>query len=162
MAEIVLIALVAVYLVTYLPSDPPRPDELEALEHGIQTHLANAPSAASNAVLVGVSGTILSLMGVHLELDDMSKVARDGEGGWLPKASVEEAFAFFAARPADQRRRGTVIPQGRADVIVAGTALVRSLMTHYGVDQLRVTRLGVRYGLLAELFDRDDRRSTIE
>ncbi|MEM7676591.1 MAG: Ppx/GppA family phosphatase, partial [Myxococcota bacterium] len=140
----------------YLPSDPPSPAELEALHLGIKEQLAHAPSASSDAALIGVSGTVTSLMGVHLGLDDMKEAAHQGEGRWLPKMAVERALHFFAARKASARCRGTIIPPGRADVIVAGTALVLAIMRHYGTDQLRATRKGVRYGLLAELFERDE------
>jgi len=43
-----------------------------------------------------------------------------------------------------------VVPEGRADVIVAGAAIILALMERYG-EPMYVSNRGVRFGLLAEL-----------
>ena len=137
----------------FLPSDPPSAPERAALEAHVRETLSHAPPAPADATLVGVSGTVLSLMGVHLGLSDMSEAVARGEGGWLPFDAVTSAVEALAAVPTAARRRGTVIPEGRADVIVAGATVVREICAHYGVPAIRVTQRGVRFGVLAEMLD---------
>ena len=60
-------------------------------------------------------------------------------------------LSWVVARvPAAERIRGTVIPAGRADVIVAGAAVILAALDHYGLDALTVSNRGVRFGLLFE------------
>ena len=138
----------------FLPTDPPTASERQALEAHVRAALAHAPSANPDAALIGVSGTAVSLMGVHLGHDDIRRTVVDGEGGWLPKEAVETALEDLAVRPAAARRRGTVIGAGRADVIVAGATILLATCDHYQKTGLRVTSHGVRFGLLAEMVDR--------
>ena len=137
----------------FLPTDPPTPTERRALRQHLESTLADAPTAPPDAVLVGVSGTILSLMGVHLDLDDMAEVVARAEREWLPADAVRGIVERLAALPAADRRRGSVIPEGRADVIVASATIVSAVCDHYRAPSLRVTHRGVRYGILAEMAD---------
>ncbi len=137
----------------FLPTDPPPLVEREAMAKHIAEVLTDAPAAPAEAPLIGVSGTVLSLMGLYLGLDDLARTVAEGEGGWLPRASIHEFLESLAAMKASDRRRGTLIPEGRADVIVAGTAIVLGLCDHYGRPHIRVSNRGVRFGLLAEMAD---------
>ena len=139
----------------FLPSDPPTLAERQALEAHVRSVLEDAPSAPSDATVVGVSGTVLSLLGLHLGLDDMAETVRRAEQSWLPRHAVAGALEDLAARPATERRFGTVIPEGRADVIVAGTTVLLAALDRLRADRLRVTHRGVRFGLLAEMAQAD-------
>ena len=135
----------------FIGHDPPQPRQLDACRDSIRATLADAPPLPAGAQLVGVSGTVLALLGVDMDLDDMGEVVRTGEGRALSLTSVRAIYEDLRRMTTQERLRGSVIPAGRADVIVAGAAIVDELMTHYGVDALTASNFGVRYGLLAEL-----------
>lgn len=135
----------------FLSHDPPLAEELEALFTHTREVLAGAPSAPAGTKMVGVSGTIISLMGVQLGLQDLGETVQRGEGGILHRASLEATFDELKAQTTAQRIRGTVIPEGRADVIVAGTAITLAVMDHYRLDEMIVSNRGVRFGLLYEM-----------
>lgn len=136
-----------------LPSDPPTPVELDDARAVLRAMLREAPPAPADAKLVGVSGTILSLAGLEHGLTEGGALATQAEGLTLHRAAVARLFAELAALPKAQRVRGTVLPPGRADIIVAGLLVVEAIMDHYGRDTLHVTGRGVRWGLLYELRD---------
>ena len=135
----------------FLPTDPPTTSERQALESHIASVLAEAPPKPPDADLVGVSGTVLSLMGIHLGLQAMDRTVRQGEGRRLPTTAIAQAIEDLAKVPAAQRVRGDVIPPGRADVIVAGATILRAICDRYGVSSVLVTHRGVRFGVLSEL-----------
>lgn len=134
-----------------LPSDPPTDDELAAARAYFRGLLAGAPRWIDGGTLVGVSGTILALLGLELGVTDASVLARDHDGQTLHRAVVDTVYERFRHLKAAERVVGSIIPSGRADVIVAGMLIVGEIMDHYGQREMRVTGRGVRYGLLYEL-----------
>lgn len=134
-----------------LPSDPPTDAELEDARRYFRALLEQAPAWVEGATLVGVSGTILALLGLELHVHDAAKLAETCDGRTLHRPAVDLFFERFRKLPAAQRIVGSIIPSGRADVIVAGMLIVGELMDHYRQREMRVTGRGVRYGLLYEL-----------
>lgn len=135
----------------FLPTDPPQPEDLDALFEHVRGVLSAAPQAPAGTRMVGVSGTILSLMGVQLDLQDLGEAVEQGEGKALKLSEVQRIFDELKQCTSAQRIRGSVIPEGRADVIVAGTAITLAVMAHYGLDEMIVSNRGVRFGLLFEM-----------
>lgn len=134
-----------------LPSDPPTEQELDDARRTFRAMLAGAPRDLEGATLVGVSGTILGLLGLELGIHDAERLAKEADGLPIHRAAVEGFFDRFRRMKAVDRVVGSIIPTGRADVIVAGMLIVGEIMDHYRRDQMRVTGRGVRYGLLYEL-----------
>ncbi len=133
-------------------SDPPRTEELEASAAFVREQLeVNAPATNPKSVMVGVSGTIMALLGLQLGIDSIQELVDTHEGSPLFEESVSRSYETLLRQTARERLRGTIIPEGRADVIVAGAQLVLEIMRHYGRDRLYATQRGVRYGLLAEM-----------
>jgi exopolyphosphatase/guanosine-5'-triphosphate,3'-diphosphate pyrophosphatase len=135
----------------FLKHDPPQAEELAALDTFLVETLRDAPNAAQDAKLIGVSGTVTTLIGLQLDTDEMDDAVRRGEGQALKRERLEEIAAELAQKIAKDRIRGTVLPEGRADVIVAGAHIVLALMTRYQKSEMLASNRGVRYGLLAEL-----------
>lgn len=138
----------------FLAHDPPTDAELDGLSQHLDRVLEGAPEAPAGAQLVGVAGTVLSLMGLQLGTGDMSEVLERGEGRALSLDSVRQSYEALRRVTAAERIRGTVLPAGRADVIVAGAQIVAKVMSRYGVREMIASNRGVRYGLLCELAER--------
>lgn len=135
----------------FLPSDPPTPSERAALKSYLDTAFEEAPVADERSKLVGVSGTVVTLIGLQLDVDTMEEAVARGEGQPLLRAKLVEILEELAAKTTAQRIRGTVLPAGRADVIVAGATIALALMDHYEKAEMISSNRGVRYGLLYEL-----------
>ncbi|MCB9650121.1 MAG: Ppx/GppA family phosphatase [Deltaproteobacteria bacterium] len=134
----------------FLPDDPPKDADLAALFAHLKEILQAAPPVPEGTQMVGVSGTVVSLMGAHLGYQDIQLAVAHGEGQRLARADIERLYEDLRRVPAAERIRGTVIPAGRADVIVAGAAVILAALDHYGLDGLTVSNRGVRFGLLFE------------
>jgi exopolyphosphatase/guanosine-5'-triphosphate,3'-diphosphate pyrophosphatase len=135
----------------FMHADPPTAAEVDAARSFISATLASAPEATTGARLVGVSGTVLALLGLQLGLDDMKTLVSQHDGTELERAYVLRALADLGQMPAKERVRGTVLPPGRADVIVAGTLIVLALFERYGAERMIASNRGVRYGLIYEM-----------
>lgn len=144
----------------HLTSDPPTERELFELRVEIRQALQQLPPLRPEAPMWGVSGTFLSLAGLKLGVPRMVDVLEAAEGQHLSLGDVHQAFQKLRKVPTSERMYGDVIPPGRADIIVAATAVILEILMWTGRSQLAVTRRGLRYGLAAEMFDALQRSRT--
>ncbi|BDG04314.1 Ppx/GppA phosphatase family protein [Anaeromyxobacter oryzae] len=103
-------------------------------------------AAGAGATLVGVAGTVTTLCAVAQALPayDAEKV----HGAVMARADVEALLARLAALPVAARAALPGMEPKRADVILAGGAIVAEAMALAGFDRLTVSDRGVRWGLL--------------
>ena len=139
----------------FLKHDPPRQEELSSLAAHVREVLQqNAPKTElAIDALIGVSGTTTSLLGVSLEIADRQILAALSEGKILTHKAATRVYDELKTVPTEQRVRGTVVPKGRADVVVAGALLSLLLMDHYQVEGVVTSRYGPRHGLLFEMLN---------
>jgi exopolyphosphatase/guanosine-5'-triphosphate,3'-diphosphate pyrophosphatase len=107
---------------------------------------------AGQVQMLGTSGTVTTLCGVHLELPryDRSRV----DGGYLDFLTIERLSQRLAAMSLDERAAIPSIGRERADLVVAGCAILAAICRLWPVGRLRIADRGVRegilFGLLAE------------
>jgi exopolyphosphatase/guanosine-5'-triphosphate,3'-diphosphate pyrophosphatase len=130
-----------------LASDPPSPAELDHLRREIATVFA-AVAPAPGATVVGVAGTITTLLAVRDRVDPY--VAEKVHGQLLSRAEVSRALAELAALPLETRRTLPGLEPKRADVIVAGAAILEGALERLGATELVVSDRGVRWGICYE------------
>jgi exopolyphosphatase/guanosine-5'-triphosphate,3'-diphosphate pyrophosphatase len=75
------------------------------------------------------------------------------QGTLLDRAEVDRQIEIYRSRDADARRTVIGLQPKRAEVILAGACIVRTVMEKLGKDSLRVSDRGLRHGVLAERFD---------
>jgi exopolyphosphatase/guanosine-5'-triphosphate,3'-diphosphate pyrophosphatase len=128
----------------HVRSDPPSPAEIGAVRADVEHALGTVPQSPTTD-LVGVAGTVTTLAAIDQELStyDPARV----HGATLSRAAIEGILGRLAALPVAARQRVPGLDPGRADVIVAGTVLVLSVLDWAGVGRLRVSDRGVRWGL---------------
>jgi exopolyphosphatase/guanosine-5'-triphosphate,3'-diphosphate pyrophosphatase len=100
--------------------------------------------------LVGMGGAMTNMTGVMLELAtyDPERV----QGATLERAEVDRQIELYRSRDADGRRSIVGLQPKRAEVILAGACIVRTVMEKMGQDSLTVSDRGLRHGVLAERF----------
>lgn len=108
-----------------------------------------APFAAGRAHLVGTSGAITSLAGLHLGLKRYERSRVDGL--WLTAADCDAAAERLLALGPDGRADEPCIGPDRADLVLAGAAILRAVQETWPCDRVRVADRGLREGILLSL-----------
>jgi exopolyphosphatase/guanosine-5'-triphosphate,3'-diphosphate pyrophosphatase len=104
--------------------------------------------------LLGTSGTVTTIAGVHLNLPRYDRRAVDGL--WLDRRDVEAAVERLRSMSYAERAANACIGQERADLVLAGCAILQAIQTQFPADRLRIADRGLREGILSQLM-REDR-----
>ena len=103
--------------------------------------------------LLGTSGTVTTIAGVHLNLPRYDRRAVDGL--WLGKAEVDEAIARLRAMSYAERAANACIGHERADLVLAGCAILEAIRKHFPAERLRIADRGLREGILSHMMRAD-------
>ena len=100
--------------------------------------------------LVGMGGTLTNMTAVKHELMayDPDKV----QGTVLDQAEIDRQIELYRSRDADGRRSIVGLQPKRAEVILAGACVVRTVMEKLGAESVTMSDRGLRHGLLVERF----------
>ena len=117
---------------------------------------AERVAEASRAVdirLLGTSGTVTTLASLHLELPQYDRRAVDGL--IVPAESMRDISERLSTMSPQDRRALPCIGNDRADLVVAGCAILESIMDIWPADRLGVADRGIREGILRSLMAGD-------
>jgi exopolyphosphatase/guanosine-5'-triphosphate,3'-diphosphate pyrophosphatase len=103
-------------------------------------------------VVAGMGGAVTNLAAVEHELTTYDPNVI--QGATLEAAEVDRQIELYRTRTADQRRGIAGLQPKRAEVILAGALIVRTVLASLGRDRLTVSDRGLRHGVLAERFGR--------
>jgi exopolyphosphatase / guanosine-5'-triphosphate,3'-diphosphate pyrophosphatase len=138
----------------HLDSNPPAPDELEALRSEVRGALSSARAAldvGARARLVGVAGTVTQLAalkaGAPVYDPDVTHHAV------LSHGNVRLLARRLAVLTYGQRKRVKGLEAGRADVIVAGTEILLAVMEAFGAPEVLVSEKDILDGLVLQLLE---------
>jgi exopolyphosphatase/guanosine-5'-triphosphate,3'-diphosphate pyrophosphatase len=131
----------------FVHSDPPRPQELQALaEEAAEIFAEAVPPEIRARVQAGiaVAGTATSCASILQELDpyDPERV----EGYPLLLGEVEMLIARLAGMTGEERRHIRGLHPDRAPVIVAGTCLMAEVMRAFELDEVEVSEHDILRG----------------
>lgn len=103
---------------------------------------------------IAVAGTATTLAAVDLALGAYDPLRV--EGYRLPGERLDYWIGALAALDLEARRRIPGLEPGRADVIVAGLALLRAVMRATGAREILASGRGVRHGVALRLLEDAD------
>jgi len=108
------------------------------------------------AYIVGTSGAITSLAGMHLGLEryDRSRV----DGLWMTKSHVQSVITRLLDLGHAGRELEPCIGKDRADLVLAGAAILEAIQRLWPCQRLRVADRGLREGLLLSMAKKKTRR----
>jgi len=109
--------------------------------------------ADGRAHIVGTSGAITSLAGIHLGLARYQRSLVDGL--WMSRSDCEEAAARLMRMGAAGRAAEGCIGPDRADLVLAGAAIMEAVQRAWPSERVRVADRGLREGLLLQQMRQD-------
>jgi exopolyphosphatase/guanosine-5'-triphosphate,3'-diphosphate pyrophosphatase len=118
-----------------------------------------APFAAQNngdlagMHLLGTSGTVTTLAGVHLNLPRYDR--RRIDGIWMNSTELTATIARLLGMSYQERAGNNCIGVERADLVLAGCAILDAIRKAFPLPRLRVADRGLREGMLVEMMRQD-------
>src|SRR6201747_2369566 len=103
--------------------------------------------------LLGTSGTVTTLAGVHLNLVRYDR--RRVDGVWMSDADLTATIARLLAMSYQERANNNCISVERADLVLAGCAILDAIRDAFPLPRLRVADRGLREGMLVEMMRED-------
>ena len=107
--------------------------------------------------LIGTSGTVTTLAGLHLGLERYERQKVDGL--WMKRGEVDDTMKVLLAMPFDRRVAHPCIGRDRADLVLPGCAIFEAIRREWPTERVRVADRGLREGILISLMDADRAQS---
>ena len=130
----------------FLISNPVRPEEYHAMEREIRGQLDRLPPSLDPVTLVSVGGTGTTLASVAQGLNefDVERIHHFVLRG----DALHRQLTLFLSKTIEQRKAIPGLPPARADVILAGAAILYRTMERLRSPSVLISSHGVRYDLL--------------
>ncbi|MCA1444756.1 Ppx/GppA family phosphatase, partial [Ensifer sp. IC4062] len=137
------------------------PQSFEAMVREVESMLARFDSPPVEALanggdgfhLIGTSGTVTTLAGVHLDLPRYDR--RKVDGLWLSDDEVSAMQSRLLSWDFAARAANPCIGPDRADLVLAGCAILEAIRRRWPSTRMRVADRGLREGLLTDMMADD-------
>jgi exopolyphosphatase/guanosine-5'-triphosphate,3'-diphosphate pyrophosphatase len=115
----------------------------------VASFAARLPRDVGRPRLLGTSGTVTTLGSVHLGLSQYDRSAVDGL--IVPAAAMRRISADLAGMAVNERAGLACIGHERADLVVAGCAILETIMDLWPAERIGIADRGIREGILRRL-----------
>ncbi len=139
-----------------LHHDPPTSEEIQQAREWVRRETEAATAAmlrSSNVQFVGTAGTVTALAAMAQKLPAYDPVRIHNYR--LTLTTVQELEETLLTRKKADRVGLPGLEKNREEVITAGAIIIRTVMETLGMDEVLVSDLGLREGVLIELASRD-------
>jgi exopolyphosphatase/guanosine-5'-triphosphate,3'-diphosphate pyrophosphatase len=136
------------------------PETVEAMVKDVEPMLDDFPerealkAACPRLHMLGTSGTVTTLAGVHMDLPRYDR--RRVDGAWLANGEIDSVMTQLRAMSYDERVANPCIGRERADLVLAGCAILEAFRRIFPTTRLRVADRGLREGMLIDLMRADN------
>jgi len=103
--------------------------------------------------LIGTSGTVTTLAGLHLGLERYERQKVDGL--WMRNEEVVDTMRALLGMSYDRRVAHSCIGRDRADLVIPGCAIFEAIRREWPTERVRVADRGLREGMLISMMDAD-------
>ena len=110
---------------------------------------ARLPRGIAVPRLLGTSGTVTTLASVYLDLPHYDRAKVDGLV--VPASALRHISADLAAMDLRARAQLPCIGTERADLVVAGCAILETIMDLWPAERIGIADRGIREGILRRL-----------
>ncbi len=121
--------------------------------HAFSRFAKQLPARERSIRLLGTSGTVTTLASVHLALPSYDRSRVDGLV--VPSEAMRAISTTLSGMSIPERAALPCIGQERADLVVAGCAILEAILDIWPAERLGVADRGIREGILRSLMARD-------
>ncbi len=126
-------------------SQPAIKEALSSAEQYIINELNRLKYNLNPSQLIGVAGTVTTLAAIKLQLPyfDKDKI----EGIEIGIDEIENIFMALSKKEIGELNKIGDYMEGRSDIIIAGTLILKTFMRRFGFTKIKVSTKGLRYGI---------------
>ena len=103
--------------------------------------------------LLGTSGTVTTVCGIHLNLRRYDRARVDGS--WITGSDVSRVTNDLLTMTYEERAASPCVGPERADLVLAGCAILEEIRAIWPAERIRVADRGLREGILTSLMIED-------
>ena len=103
--------------------------------------------------LLGTSGTVPTVAGIHLDLPRYDRRAVDGL--WMQQDEIVGVIDRLVEMDYDARAANACIGRERADLVLAGCAIFEAIRRAFPSERVRIADRGLREGILLRMMHED-------
>lgn len=133
------------------------PEIYAAMEQEVANHVAPFAEAHGGDLtdmhLLGTSGTVTTLAGIHLNLARYDR--RRIDSIWMNDSDITATINKLLGMSYEARAGNSCISVERADLVLAGCAILDAIRRAFPLPRLRVADRGLREGMLVEMMRED-------
>lgn len=133
----------------FLFSDPPTENEMKNLKKFLKKEInqnVRPLISAQKPSVIATAGTPTTLKALALNLNKYDATQVHGKS--LTRSEVEKIFLELKNLPFAKRAQLPCLPEKRADVILAGTAILITILDELQLEKFWVSDRGLRFGIL--------------
>lgn len=139
----------------FLKSDPPDPRELARLEKHIQERIAAAVERMGSAPVERMVATSATAAAAICAANGVRRAKRATADRFLASApQIRRVYLEASQRDLESRQKMTGIGPKRAEIFVAGAAVINEVMRALAIPRVYYSTAGVRDGIIADLVHR--------
>mgnify|MGYP000427531299 CR=1 FL=1 len=135
----------------FIASDPPNPDEMQAMQAAVAQGLGpllNSRQGLNCSRLIATAGTAATLAALRLGMEvyqpeEINNLA-------VSRKDLIMEYNRLAHLPLEQRQRALALEPERADIIIAGLAILKGLVEGLGLENFITMDAGLLEGILLE------------
>lgn len=140
----------------FLPSEeePVAPARYALIKHYVRNTAIRATNRLRDedtTICYGSSGTIMNIGEMVIQRTEKRRLVRDDV---VNLDQIKELAVHLCSLSLEERKKVPGMNPERADIIIAGIAVLETLMTEIGVKQICVSERGLRDGLLVDYLGR--------
>jgi exopolyphosphatase/guanosine-5'-triphosphate,3'-diphosphate pyrophosphatase len=133
----------------FLHSDPVQEEEWQKMERKILESLVDIPHSQEPLSMVAVGGTATTLASVEQGLEEF--VVEKIHHFVLKKEALKNQLLLYRSQTIEERKKIPGLPMARADVVLAGAAILYLTMEEVNCPSVLMSCHGVRYGLIYKM-----------
>ncbi len=115
----------------------------------------SGPPPGDSRHLLGTSGTVTTLAGIHLGLPRYERARVDGL--WMDTADIATVANTLVGQDFASRAANGCVGTDRADLVLPGCAILEAILTRFPSKRIRIADRGLREGILLTLMARAEK-----
>jgi len=134
----------------FLLSDPVTKEEQQKMLDYMKDFFEQKLDSRSPEILIGIGGTVTSMGAVKHKMTKYDpKII---QGTKLSLIEINQLMELFRSKTIEQRKQLPGLQPKRADVILAGAGIVKTVMEIFQIDSFTISDRGLRHGLMFDLY----------